>query len=678
MKTPFALILVVAVACSTYSAASPDAKAKPTVPDLEPYIQRQQIRMGYPPPPQYPLVFDAPQVDRSEPSPETDRMLRYLRDFAEVAYLLEHERFEKARQVLDQLEPRAKRPAPLLLIEARLETELASRETYQARRAKAQRNEEEAQRLEKAAEERLGKVRDLVRIVLERDAKNIEAWLADAQALRLMGKHQELLDLYRQARKQAPKHVDILKALGARLRVEMNLNRDTKQRAELLQELQGVYEDLVEALPGRPSAQFQEVLAILKAGSGDRTGAIEHYKSLVQLQPTTFRYYTQLSRYLKDAGNLQEALQIIRRGMAREPDSPELIGALGYLLRGPDSNAKQREFMADLAKEYPGRDAIQVRYARVLIEQEAIDEAVDVLTRSLDFHPDNDPARKLLMQVCLSQALELSKQDKPTEAASYVETALRFTQASERDLLHKVLVPLYRQTDRRDKALALLDASAADQPDNWRARLILLTQLYTFWGKSDDLDRRLEAVESETAQDPQALFETAILHWEVLGELDVAETRLRRAIELDGGFAEALNSLGYLYAEQGKRLEEAEQLVRQALDINPHAGHILDSLGWVYYKKGENEKAIEYLEKAVKHQPDVPEIEEHLGRAYIKAGREREALEYLRKAMTAMRERPGAETDADFRALRELVDQLERKQAAAAESDAKPAAPATP
>jgi tetratricopeptide (TPR) repeat protein len=108
---------------------------------------------------------------------------------------------------------------------------------------------------------------------------------------------------------------------------------------------------------------------------------------------------------------------------------------------------------------------------------------------------------------------------------------------------------------------------------------------------------------------------------------------MRTVIRLDPKDANALNYLGYTYADLGKNLDEAERLVQEALKHKPEDGYIIDSLGWVYYKKGNYEKALEILEKAVSLVPDDPTILEHLGDAYIKLNDKKKALDIYKKSL---------------------------------------------
>jgi Flp pilus assembly protein TadD len=113
---------------------------------------------------------------------------------------------------------------------------------------------------------------------------------------------------------------------------------------------------------------------------------------------------------------------------------------------------------------------------------------------------------------------------------------------------------------------------------------------------------------------------------------------MKKAIELNPKNAQALNYVGYTYAEEGKNLEEAEQLIKRALDVQPEDGFYIDSLGWVYYQKGEYKKAVEELERAVNLTGSDPTITEHLGDAYRKIGKVREATHEYNDALKKAQE----------------------------------------
>jgi tetratricopeptide (TPR) repeat protein len=118
-------------------------------------------------------------------------------------------------------------------------------------------------------------------------------------------------------------------------------------------------------------------------------------------------------------------------------------------------------------------------------------------------------------------------------------------------------------------------------------------------------------------EDPNLRFYLGVVY-DKAGLRTLAANELRKTIKIDPEMHEALNYLGYLYAEDGVNLEEAESLVRRALTLSPGNAAYMDSLGWVLYKKGEYEKAAEELSAAAESAADDATIREHLGDAYHK------------------------------------------------------------
>jgi Flp pilus assembly protein TadD len=118
---------------------------------------------------------------------------------------------------------------------------------------------------------------------------------------------------------------------------------------------------------------------------------------------------------------------------------------------------------------------------------------------------------------------------------------------------------------------------------------------------------------------------------------------MRALLAVNPDHAEAMNFLGYYYAEQGIRLDEAEQLVRRALELKPRSGHVLDSLGWVLFRRGEHRRAVEVLEQADALAGPDATILEHLGDAYRAARRLGDAAQAYRRALASVPDEPPLE-----------------------------------
>jgi len=115
---------------------------------------------------------------------------------------------------------------------------------------------------------------------------------------------------------------------------------------------------------------------------------------------------------------------------------------------------------------------------------------------------------------------------------------------------------------------------------------------------------------------------------------DEAEKYFRKALAQTPDFAEAMNYLGYMWADRGQNLPEAREMIEKALKIEPKNAAFLDSMGWVLFKLNEPEEALRYLLKAVEHseEPD-PTLYDHLGDVYAALKKTDKAREAWQKAI---------------------------------------------
>jgi tetratricopeptide (TPR) repeat protein len=117
------------------------------------------------------------------------------------------------------------------------------------------------------------------------------------------------------------------------------------------------------------------------------------------------------------------------------------------------------------------------------------------------------------------------------------------------------------------------------------------------------------------------------------GEHQEAERVLRRIIARDPLDANALNSLGYMFAERGERLGEAVELLQRALKIEPDNPAYLDSLGWAYFQQDRLDLADPPLTKAAGSLTSNSVVQDHLGDLRFKQQRYAEAVEAWERAL---------------------------------------------
>ncbi|MFW6148023.1 MAG: tetratricopeptide repeat protein [Thermodesulfobacteriota bacterium] len=183
-----------------------------------------------------------------------------------------------------------------------------------------------------------------------------------------------------------------------------------------------------------------------------------------------------------------------------------------------------------------------------------------------------------------------------------------------------------------DEAIVLLRDTIDLKERSPRLYLVLSTLYESKKQFHSALNVLNEGLENDTT-DTNLLYRIGI----VLDKLDRDKEcleHMEKILAIDPTHADALNYIGYTYADKGIHLDKAQEMIEKALKYKPESGYILDSLGWVYFRKGLYDKALIKLNRAVELTPDDPVINEHLGDVYLKKEHYERALESYEKALS--------------------------------------------
>ena len=121
----------------------------------------------------------------------------------------------------------------------------------------------------------------------------------------------------------------------------------------------------------------------------------------------------------------------------------------------------------------------------------------------------------------------------------------------------------------------------------------------------------------EKYKDNGSFLYTRALVAEKIDRLDILESDLKKLIKMEPNNAQAMNALGYTWANNNINLSKAHEYIDKALAILPNDAAILDSKGWVLYKLGKYKSAESYFVKALKISQDT-EIVSHFIKLLIK------------------------------------------------------------
>jgi tetratricopeptide (TPR) repeat protein len=330
--------------------------------------------------------------------------------------------------------------------------------------------------------------------------------------------------------------------------------------------------------------------------------------------------------------------------MLRQSDNARAWFYAGFLY------ARRKDY--DKALEMYGKIPESSELYTKAVEQRALalqakgdtEKAVKLLQSYLKDEPDADEARMTLVSV-------YNQAKRPADALKVIEEILARNPGDVEALTQKAFV--LHDTDRDEEAIKLLRDAIAQQKNQTRFYEALALIL------GDD-NRYLEAVEVlkealKVQPDNETLRFSLGNYYDKLKMHDEAISQMQKILELNENNADAMNFIGYTWADLGVKLQEAETLIKRALELDPNNGYITDSLGWLYYRMGKYGEAAKTLERAVELTSQEPIIVEHLADTYLKLEKKDRALELYRRAATEIK----AQEKPDPEDVRRIVKKYE-------------------
>jgi tetratricopeptide (TPR) repeat protein len=441
---------------------------------------------------------------------------------------------------------------------------------------------------------------------LETEGKIDEAIAAHKKAIEILPAsaelHAELAGLY--ARNDRGRE--------AVQQAELALQRDPENR-EANRILGSIYAAIADQKrPLRPgddpsTYRAKAVAALEKARKGGRVD--------VNVEFMLGRLYMQAEEY-------DNAIPPLRRVVDDQPGFPEaamlLVAAYEERNRINDAIIVLQQTLA----ANPGFARGHAKLAELFEGQRQFKEAAEAYAAA--------QAGKSKIDFTAQQASALINAGEAAEARQLVERALAQKPSGDATLLF-----LLAQAQRRLKDFAGAQATAARLKTafpNDRRHEYLEAQLAEDTGRADAAIAAYKTLLQGNPDEPAFLYPYVNL-LEKSGRRGEAEKVMREVIAKDPLDADALNSLGYMFAERGERLDEAVDLLHRALKIEPANPSFLDSLGWAYFRQGKLDQADAPLTEAALKLPDNSVIQDHLGDLRFRQGRFADAVAAWERAL---------------------------------------------
>ncbi len=377
----------------------------------------------------------------------------------------------------------------------------------------------------------------------------------------------------------------------------------------------------VEVSPNLARAQL--ALARIYLAMGDQDNARKSFTEALRLDPGAHRARLELARLHVARGEVDTSMQLAEQAVRNRPgDLAARLTLLRVLMARPHDKARAVSEANDLVAKYP--KAAVVHTARGEVALNAGDEATArrAFERALELQPSSTEALSGLVSLDIAAK-------KPDAALRRVLGRLSKEPRNARLLL--LAAKTYALNNNVPKVEEMLKKAIEVNPSDPEA-YALLGNLYVSQRRVQDAIEELKRV---TQLEPRSVGAHTMLGFLAfsLKDIPTAQKAWERAVEIDRGAAAAANNLAWVYAEHGGNLDIALQLARTAAAKYPDQPEVIDTLGWIYYKKDLVPLAMPNLERSVQKSPSNPIYLYHLGMAYARQGEDAKARQSLDRAL---------------------------------------------
>lgn len=385
-------------------------------------------------------------------------------------------------------------------------------------------------------------------------------------------------------------------------------------------------------------------LARLLKQTGKHQEAIQQYKMALLLNWSKELAY-ELGNYfssLKDYGN---ALQIYSSITENDPFDEKAGLSRVQTFLDMEKIEEALEELKNISTFSKDPTAIELIVSKVFLRKKEPQKAKDILER-LVRESNNAESRYLL-------ALLAYQEEKFPAALSHLEHVVPTSAFFEESVFLQIRI--FKESGQSDKSVALLRKHITKESTRRPLFYALLAAFYHEQNQDLAAISLLETAVTIYPENPQLFFDYALM-LDRAGMEQQALNNMLKVLELQPDHAEALNFVGYTWADKNIRLQEALAYIKKAIALKPDNGYIVDSLGWIYYRLGDYQGAVQALNRSLELEPEDPHIHDHLGDVYRALGKKSEALLQYGKALQLL------EDEKKKTAIQVKINALEKLQ----------------
>jgi tetratricopeptide (TPR) repeat protein len=470
----------------------------------------------------------------------------------------------------------------------------------------------------------------VVEKILEKDPESVDALVMSASIKKTLDKDADVKPIYEKVLLNDPERGSVYQILGKMYFSEGDMDNAFR-----------VFEKMLDHFPDNYVGYYY--IGEIYGVRTDYDKAEESFIKTLELEPSLDEARLELVKIYRLTKQDEKIITMYEQIRERNPDNIISVIELGLLYNKKDP-VKAGDLFKDLGERSLDDSNVIGTVLQYLILQKRTEDAIIVLEGMAKGAPESS-------EISYAAAIVYyEKKDMDLALVNFkaVKSDTKFYQNS---LIHMAII--YYNNEDFDTGIDVLKEAMSKAPDE--SKLELIPYLSSFYKEKEMTEDAIALLQEGLLIDPQStalLFELGVIY-DRLDKTDLAIEQMKAILSLDMEHADALNYLGYTYADQGIKLDEAKAMIKKALEYKPDNGYIIDSLGWLYFRQGLFDDALIQLKRAVELIPDDPIVLEHLGDLYFQLNDSATALEYYEKALD--------KKDMDKKELQEKIDLLDQE-----------------
>jgi tetratricopeptide (TPR) repeat protein len=414
-------------------------------------------------------------------------------------------------------------------------------------------------------------------------------------------------------------------------------NKEHLFNAARLFEKAGKYNEAIELLDQLLVRVGNEEVILLQKEQlhlrkNDLEGAVKVAEKLIELNPREGRYFANLADLYNNNGKPEKAMEIYQKALKDFPNDPSIQYGIASYYKKKNDTAKYHEYIKKAILNQDFDDETQATILFSYLQELSNDttqreESLEITRQLAEQHPESPQIIGLYAEILLVGG-------EPAKAAEQYKKAINLD-PSNFNIWQRLL---FSYTDRNNADSLIKYSEKAMRFFPNQAMVHYLNGIG--YSNKKEYPKAIKSLTRGIDMQPEDNVALLADMYSTLGDIynstkeyKLSDSSFEKALRLNPRNASVLNNYAYYLSVRGVRLPDAERMSKESLNIRPGEATFLDTYGWILYKQAKYEQAKQYIEDAVKANPEADgTLWEHLGDIYYKLGDVPKAVSYWIKA----------------------------------------------